>query len=161
LHTSLAFMFLYCRYKIQCIKEKISNKSCKSWWDLYFMTHSNCFYNKWLDRETDITSKLCIMVFAQRTQKYLYETEQLLAFCDFIFSWWWRRWLWSSGLWHHVILNVVTGISEECTTLKMELICSSTSSVTTYETTSRHNPEDHDRQLLASREGFCSMELVR
>jgi hypothetical protein len=47
--------------------------------------------------------------------------------------------LWSSGLWHHVVLINFTP--------KMEVICFSETLVTTYQTTWYHNPEDHNQHL--------------
>jgi hypothetical protein len=46
-----------------------------------------------------------------------YNKEKIhIPIWDLTFSWWRRWWLQSSGLWCHVVLWVVTNISEECIT---------------------------------------------
>jgi hypothetical protein len=59
----------------------------------------------------------------------------------------------SSGTWCHVVWQIVTNVSEEpaasglgSSTLKMELAYFSQTSVTIYETTQLHIPEDSDLQ---------------
>jgi hypothetical protein len=60
--------------------------------------------------------------------------------------------LWYSGLWHRVILYVVTDVSEERIIFsragKMEVIRYSETSITIYKITRYHNPEYHT---------FCSV----
>jgi hypothetical protein len=88
------------------------------------------------------------------TQLHLYfQTNINITIWGFRISRRWRYRLWSSGLWRHVISQVLTNGSEEriasifSDEVNMEEICSPKTSVTTYNNIRHQSPQDHDRRF--------------